>query len=233
MRRRSRSRSSLARRRDPAPARRQRRPRMRPGWCGRSRGLEPALVAEPALHLIGGGQSGEHVAAGGRRVLSGRKPRREVVARVAGLARGEVGVVEVEIADECAVVEGGAVGGVSPPPISVQSGRPPNSSSCARIAVTGGACSAPKAHPSASRTRSFSSSRARSEMSSQERATTKRASRPATVTRRASSRSSVLRVDVLERVAGARIGCRLGELDRGVDDALRVGVESRPLLVAD
>src|SRR5688500_3374754 len=44
--------------------------------------------------------------------------------------------------------------------------------------------------------------------------------------------SSLLRVDVLERVAGIRVGAGLGKLDRGVDYALRLGIESRPLLLA-
>src|SRR5439155_5048254 len=81
------------------------------------------------------------------------------------------------------------------------------------------------------RTRSFSSSRARSEMSSQERATTKRASRAATVTRRASSRSSVLRVDVLERVLRGGVGASEGELERVVDDTVCFAIEPSPLVV--
>ena len=68
------------------------------------------FVGEPALHLVGDRERGQQLAAGGVRVLGGRQHRREVVARVAGLAGREVGVVEVEVADERPVVEGGSVG---------------------------------------------------------------------------------------------------------------------------
>ena len=69
------------------------------------------FVREPTLHLIGDGERGQQFLSGRVRVFGRRQYGREVVARVAGLARCEVGVVEVEIANECAVVEGSAVGG--------------------------------------------------------------------------------------------------------------------------
>ena len=69
------------------------------------------LVREPALHLVGDGERGQQLAAGGIRILGRGEHGREVVARVAGLAGGEVGVVEIEVADERSVVERGTVGG--------------------------------------------------------------------------------------------------------------------------
>src|SRR3954469_17893679 len=39
----------------------------------------------------------------------------------------------------------------------------------------------------------------------------------------------LLRVDVLERVSRVRIGSRLGELDGGADDPVRLGLEPAPL----
>src|SRR5207237_1357873 len=42
----------------------------------------------------------------------------------------------------------------------------------------------------------------------------------------------LLRVDVLERVSRVRVGAGLGELDCGVDNLMRLGVEPVPLLVA-
>jgi hypothetical protein len=71
------------------------------------------LVREPALHLVGDGECGQELPAGGVRVLSRREHGGEIVARVAGLAGREVGVVEVEVADKRPVVEGGTVGGRS------------------------------------------------------------------------------------------------------------------------
>jgi hypothetical protein len=69
------------------------------------------LVREPTLHLVGHGERAQQFPPGSVSVFGRRKHGREVVARVAGLARGEIGIVEVEVANECAVVEGGAVGG--------------------------------------------------------------------------------------------------------------------------
>ena len=69
------------------------------------------LVGEPALHLVGDRECGQQFPAGGVRVLGRREHGREIVARMAGLAGGEVGVVEVEVADERPVVERGTVGG--------------------------------------------------------------------------------------------------------------------------
>ena len=63
------------------------------------------LVGEAAVHLIGDRERRQELAPGRARVLGRREHRRQVVARVAGLAGREVGVVEVEVADECAVVE--------------------------------------------------------------------------------------------------------------------------------
>jgi hypothetical protein len=66
-------------------------------------------LAEAVLDLVGDRQGGEKRVPVGLRVLGCRQHRREVVARVAGLARGEIGVVEVQVAHERAVVERGAV----------------------------------------------------------------------------------------------------------------------------
>ena len=68
------------------------------------------LVGEPALHLVGDGERDEQLASRGVGVLRCGEHRSEVVARMAGLAGREVGVVEVEVADERPVVERGAVG---------------------------------------------------------------------------------------------------------------------------
>ena len=140
------------------------------------------LVREPALHLVGDGERGQQLPSGGARVLGRREHRREVVARVAGLARREVGVVEVEVANERSVVERGAVGrGPRHRRSACRAGgrrsRPGRRGSLGRAARR----AQPSAQPSASRTRIFSSSRARSERSSHDRSTTKRASRAATV----------------------------------------------------
>src|SRR6185312_6524427 len=54
---------------------------------------------------------GQQLLPGGMRVVRRREYGREIVARVARLAGGEVGVVEVEVADERTVVERSTVGG--------------------------------------------------------------------------------------------------------------------------
>ena len=68
------------------------------------------LVREPAVHLVGDRKRGEELTSGGAGVLCRCEHGREVVARVARLAGGEVRVVEVEVADERSVVERRAVG---------------------------------------------------------------------------------------------------------------------------
>ena len=73
-------------------------------------GSHRRLVGESALHVIGDGEGDEQLATGGVCVFGRGKYRGKVVARMAGLAGGEVGVVEVEVANERPVVEGGAVG---------------------------------------------------------------------------------------------------------------------------
>ena len=66
-------------------------------------------LAEAVLDLVSDRQGGEKRVPVGLRVLGCRQHRREVVARVAGLALRQEGVVEVEVADKRPVVEGGAV----------------------------------------------------------------------------------------------------------------------------
>jgi hypothetical protein len=66
-------------------------------------------LAEAVLDLVRDRQGGEKRVPVGVRVLGCRQHRREVVARVAGLVRGEIRVVEVQVAHERAVVERGAV----------------------------------------------------------------------------------------------------------------------------
>ncbi len=73
-------------------------------------GPDGSNVGEPTLDLVGDGKSGQEVSAVGSCVLARRKHRSEVVARVAGLTWGQVGIIEVEIADGCTVEECSSVG---------------------------------------------------------------------------------------------------------------------------
>src|SRR5690606_2163984 len=89
----------------------------RRGGVGALGGVVEALrahrcdVGEAGVHLVGDGQGGEELRAGGVGRLGGGEHRAEVVGGVVGLAFGQVGVHEVEVAAERAVDEGGAVGG--------------------------------------------------------------------------------------------------------------------------
>ena len=67
------------------------------------------FVREAALHLVRDRERRQQLAPRSARIFGGGEHGSEVVARVTGLAGGEVGVVEVEVADERAVVERGAV----------------------------------------------------------------------------------------------------------------------------
>ena len=72
-------------------------------------------VAQAALHLVSDGERGQEVPAGLRRRIRRRPGRRPVVAGMARLARGQVAVVEIEVANQRAVVEGCAVRSRLPP----------------------------------------------------------------------------------------------------------------------
>jgi hypothetical protein len=72
-------------------------------------GAHGCLVAQAALHLIGDGEGDEQLTTGGVSIFGCGEHGGKVVARLAGLGSGEVGVVEVEVADERPVVEGGPV----------------------------------------------------------------------------------------------------------------------------
>ncbi len=63
-------------------------------------------VGEAALDLIGHGQGGEKLLSAPSCILAGSKYRCQIVTGVTGLARGEVAIVEVQVADQRAVVEG-------------------------------------------------------------------------------------------------------------------------------
>jgi hypothetical protein len=69
-----------------------------------------AWSEKPALHLVGDRKRGQQIAAGASGELGGRQHGGEVVTRMAGLAGCEVGIVEVEVADERPVVEGRTIG---------------------------------------------------------------------------------------------------------------------------
>ena len=67
-------------------------------------------LGEAVLDLVGNRERGQERAAVGVRVFGGGEHRREVVARVAGLPWRQVGVVEVQVANERPVVESRAIG---------------------------------------------------------------------------------------------------------------------------
>ncbi len=67
-------------------------------------------IGKPTLHLVGHRQRRQQGAPVPARIFGGGQHRPQVVAGVAGLAGGDVAVVEVEVADQSAVVEGRAVG---------------------------------------------------------------------------------------------------------------------------
>ena len=100
------------------------RPRVEPERPGDARGdpvdalsgvVEPLcshrrLLREPDLHLVGDRERAQQRAAVRVGVLRGGEHRRQVVRGMAGLARRQEGVVEVEVADERAVVERRPIG---------------------------------------------------------------------------------------------------------------------------
>src|SRR5665811_2030444 len=67
-------------------------------------------ITQSALHLIRDRKSSEQRRAIGVRELSGREHRAKVVRGVTRFMRGEIAVVEIEVADERAVVQRGAIG---------------------------------------------------------------------------------------------------------------------------
>jgi hypothetical protein len=73
-------------------------------------------LGEPALHLVGDRERGEQCGPVAVAVLPAGEHGGQVVAGVAGLAGGEVAVVEVEVADQEPVVERGPVGRRAAPP---------------------------------------------------------------------------------------------------------------------
>src|SRR5689334_17695095 len=66
-------------------------------------------VTQPALHLISDGQRGEQRTAVRLRQFRGREHGGDVVGWMTGLARREIAVIEIEVADERAVQEGRSI----------------------------------------------------------------------------------------------------------------------------
>ena len=134
-------------------------------------------VTEPALHLVGDRQ--ERSGSRGRfrpRTLAAASTGAEIIARMARLARGQITIVEVEIADQCSVV-------------AVQHGpaHSPSTDQGTVLRATevldlrpndadGFGPVDPIAQPRATRTRSFSCARAASDRSSYAARTTNPAS---------------------------------------------------------
>ena len=73
-------------------------------------GAHRRQLGEAVLDLVGDRQRAQQRATVGVRVLGCGEYRSEVVARMAGLAGCQVGVVEVQVAHQRAVVERGTVG---------------------------------------------------------------------------------------------------------------------------
>ena len=122
-------------------------------------------LGEAVLDLVGDRQRGQQRATVGVRVLGRGEHRSEVVARMAGLPGRQVGVVEVQVAHQRAVVERGTVRRALAPADQRAQRR------TAELLAPGRGpsrpahrSSAPSATPSESSTRSFSCSRAGSEI---------------------------------------------------------------------
>ena len=139
---------------------------------GALRGVIEALGAhrrhlgQAVLDLVGDRQRGQQRATVGVRVLGRGEHRREVVARMAGLAGRQVGVVEVQVAHQRAVVERRAIGRALARADQRRTAAPRRTPAPARGPSPPARRQAhPSATPSESSTRSLSCSRAGSEMS--------------------------------------------------------------------
>jgi len=67
------------------------------------------------LHLIGHGQGAEQLLAAGPGIFAGGQHRPQIVAGMAGFVPRQVAVVEIKIADQGRIVEGGAIRGAPSP----------------------------------------------------------------------------------------------------------------------
>ena len=80
-----------------------------------SRRPDRRYIAQSALHLVGYRQRGEKVAPRAVRVLARSQHRAEIIARMTSLPLRQITVVEIQVSNQGAVEECGAIGSAPPP----------------------------------------------------------------------------------------------------------------------